>query len=97
MSPGNMAILAAIHRLTTALGYSPSIDEICKEAGRSSKGGVHRHVEELERLGFIRRGPRPVRTANNGGSRSRRPIKILRLPPVMGGVCPTCGAEKELA
>jgi repressor LexA len=37
-------------------GYSPSFEEVGKSLGLSSLATVHKHVENLERKGFIRRG-----------------------------------------
>jgi repressor LexA len=37
-------------------GYAPSFEEIAHSLGLSSLATVHKHVENLERKGFIRRG-----------------------------------------
>jgi len=37
-------------------GYSPSFEEIAEALGLSSLATVHKHMETLERKGFIRRG-----------------------------------------
>lgn len=39
-------------------GWAPSLAEIGEAVGVSSKSTVHRHLKELERLGFIERGCR---------------------------------------
>lgn len=40
----------------TRQGYSPSFEEIGGSLGLSSVATVHKHIENLERKGFIRRG-----------------------------------------
>ncbi|MDE3180488.1 MAG: transcriptional repressor LexA, partial [Acidobacteriota bacterium] len=40
----------------TRRGYSPSFEEIGESLGLSSVATVHKHIENLERKGFIRRG-----------------------------------------
>ncbi|MGH9452717.1 MAG: transcriptional repressor LexA [Terriglobia bacterium] len=56
-------------------GYSPSFEEIGESMGLSSLATVHKHVETLEKKGFIRRGYNQSRS-----------IDVVALPgPVPGG------------
>lgn len=66
-------------------GYSPSFEEIGDSLGLSSVATVHKHVENLERKGFIRRGynqsrsidvvamPGPIDARLSGGAGRRKP------------------------
>ena len=57
LSQAQARVYAAIKRLAAALGYSPSIAEVAKEAGLRSVAGVHQQIVVLELLGYIRRQP----------------------------------------
>ncbi|MEW5977562.1 MAG: transcriptional repressor LexA [Acidobacteriota bacterium] len=43
-------------------GYCPSFSEIGKSLGLTSSATVHKHINTLERKGFIRRGPNQSRS-----------------------------------
>jgi repressor LexA len=49
-------VLDVLQRLINAHGYSPSFEEIAKALKLSSLATVHKHIETLEKKGFIRRG-----------------------------------------
>jgi len=49
-------VLDFLARFINRRGYSPSFEEIGEGLGLSSIATVHKHVENLERKGFIRRG-----------------------------------------
>ncbi len=49
-------VLDFLARFINRRGYSPSFEEIGESLGLSSLATVHKHVENLERKGFIRRG-----------------------------------------
>ncbi len=49
-------VLDLLVNFITRKGYSPSFEEIGESLGLSSLATVHKHVENLERKGFIRRG-----------------------------------------
>ncbi|MDE3178979.1 MAG: transcriptional repressor LexA, partial [Acidobacteriota bacterium] len=68
----------------TRRGYSPSFEEIGESLGLSSVATVHKHIENLERKGFIRRGYNQSRS-----------IDVVALP----GPVPvrSSGAHAELA
>src|SRR5579859_7840890 len=79
-------------------GYAPSFEEIAHSLDLSSLATVHKHVENLERKGFIRRGynqsrsidvlalPGPVpfgKTAHRlAGSKSRKAALATEAPAV---------------
>lgn len=49
-------VLDFLAEFITQRGYSPSFEEIGESLGLSSLATVHKHIENLERKGFIRRG-----------------------------------------
>ncbi len=49
-------VLDFLAAFITRRGYSPSFDEVRQSLGLSSLATVHKHIENLERKGFIRRG-----------------------------------------
>src|SRR5487761_1226665 len=49
-------VLDFLARFINRRGYSPSFEEIGEGLGLSSLATVHKHVQTLERKGFIRRG-----------------------------------------
>ncbi|MGH9397765.1 MAG: transcriptional repressor LexA [Terriglobia bacterium] len=49
-------VLDFLAKFITRRGYSPSFEEIGESLGLSSVATVHKHIENLERKGFIRRG-----------------------------------------
>src|SRR5579864_7016112 len=78
-------------------GYAPSFEEIAHSLDLSSLATVHKHVETLERKGFIRRGynqsrsidvlalpgPVPFKTVQRSmGAKSRRAVAPADVVPV---------------
>ena len=54
-------VLEEVARLTAANGWPPTIRELGEALGISSTNGVRRHLEVLERKGFITREPGTAR------------------------------------
>jgi len=71
-------ILQTIHDRQRASGYPPTVREIGEAVGLSSSCTVQKHLNALERKGFIKRNPTRSRT-----------IEILRLPGVDLSVQPS--------
>lgn len=72
-TPRQVEVLAAITKLTAALGYPPSLHELRAELGLNSTHGVLEHLKALERKGYIKRERRVARS-------------LVVLPePVIGG------------
>lgn len=55
-------ILHAIHDMQRATGYPPTVREIGQAVGLSSSCTVQKHLNALEKKGFIRRNPTRSRT-----------------------------------
>lgn len=53
MTPKQAECLAAIERLTTPEGVSPSYEQIAAELGLASKGAVHARIEGLLAHGYL--------------------------------------------
>ncbi len=78
-------VLDFLARFINRHGYSPSFEEIGHSLGLSSVATVHKHVENLEKKGFIRRGynrsrsidvlalPRPAPFSVAAGRRAHSP------------------------
>ncbi|MHB8780777.1 MAG: transcriptional repressor LexA, partial [Candidatus Geothermincolia bacterium] len=62
-------------------GYPPSIRELCEALGIASTRGVVRHLEALERKGYITRGP-GARAISAGGPRRGESLHL----PLVGQV-----------
>lgn len=68
-------------------GYSPSFEEIGESLGLSSVATVHKHVENLEKKGFIRRGYNQSRS-----------IDVVAMPgPVRARITRAAGRRKAAA
>lgn len=78
-------VLAAIHAAIVKTGRPPSFRELAGPSG--SVGWMHKTVVSLERRGYVRRDP----------DCHARAVEVIRLPPDMGGVCPTCGHRSRRA
>lgn len=55
-------VLDAIEKAIAANGYSPTIREIGEACGLPNNTGVLRHLEALQKKGFLRREPRIARS-----------------------------------
>jgi repressor LexA len=62
-------VLRAIHEIGHETGYPPTVRELCKRIGVRSSCTVQRHLEALQRKGFIRRHATKART-----------VEIIRSP-----------------
>ncbi|VDG33356.1 LexA family transcriptional regulator [Lactobacillus heilongjiangensis] [Lactiplantibacillus mudanjiangensis] len=51
----DLQILNCIYQYTVAFGWAPSIEEIGRKTGLTSKGTVFIRLEKLEEAGFIKR------------------------------------------
>jgi len=93
-------VLDFLARFINRHGYSPSFEEIGESLGLSSLATVHKHVENLERKGFIRRGynqsrsidvvamPGPVpfgKTAEHAPSGAPKPLEFPLLGRIAAG------------
>ncbi len=80
-------------------GYSPSFEEVGQSLGLSSLATVHKHIENLEKKGFIRRGYNQSRSIDvlmvpgegpfatsgpRGGAGGKRGTKLVALAPAEG-------------
>jgi len=65
-------------------GYSPSFEEIGAGLGVSSLATVHKHLETLERKGFIRRGYNQSRSVEVVAVPARVPFARTVVPPFGG-------------
>lgn len=54
-------VLVTIHRLITVKGYTPSYQEIADELGLASLATVHKHLVNLERIGYLTKAPKHSR------------------------------------
>lgn len=61
-------------------GYSPSFDEIREGLDLSSVATVHKHIENLERKGFIRRGYNQSRSIDVVALPGPVPLGAVRVP-----------------
>lgn len=52
-----LEVLASIRRLTSSLGYPPTIRELAADLGIRSSNGVSDHLKALERKGCLTRRP----------------------------------------
>jgi len=55
-------VLRAIHEIAAERGYPPTVREIGQRLSLSSSCTVQRHLDSLERKGFIRRNPSKARS-----------------------------------
>lgn len=78
-------VLDFLVKFITRRGYSPSFEEIGESLGLSSVATVHKHIENLERKGFIRRGYNQSRS-----------IDVVALPgPVPFGAAKSSGPPRR--
>ena len=82
-------ILECIEQNMRDKGYPPSVREIGESVGLTSPSTVHNHLNNLERLGFLRRDPTKPRAievrfdATSGAPVDRRPVRHV---PLVGDV-----------
>jgi repressor LexA len=46
-------LLATIRKLTELRGYSPTIDELCRESGWASNNAASQHLKALRKKGWV--------------------------------------------
>ena len=93
-------VLAFLDSFVRRNGYCPSFDEVRKALGLASLATVHKHMNTLQRKGYIRRGPnrsrsievidrRPMIEASALGAESAKepgPEKSARSLPLLGRI-----------
>lgn len=84
LSPRQRTILESIQRATAERGYPPSMREIGDQVGLKSLSSVTHQLNQLERLGYIRRDP-------------KRPRALEVLLPLQLVEEPAAGAERAAA
>ena len=80
------AILNFISESTEERGFPPSIREISAQFGIQSTQGVVRHLEALEKKGYIKRDGRSARSVQLTDRISPEDNLNLRMVPVLGRV-----------
>lgn len=80
-------ILDYIREVTRERNYPPSVREIGEAVGLSSSSTVHNHLNQLERLGLIRRDPTKSRTVQLVEQVDTARMRRQAVPvPVVGNV-----------
>lgn len=80
-------ILDYIREVTRQRNYPPSVREIGEAVGLSSSSTVHNHLNQLERLGLIRRDPTKSRTVQLVEEADTARMRREAVPvPVVGNV-----------
>ncbi len=69
LTPRQEEVLGFVLEKLERSGYPPSVREICEALGISSTRGAQRHLEALERKGFISRAPGARAIQVRGGLR----------------------------
>ncbi len=69
LTPRQEEVLDFVLEKLERSGYPPSVREICEALGMSSTRGAQRHLEALERKGFISRAPGARAIQVRGGLR----------------------------
>ncbi|MFX3635472.1 MAG: LexA family protein [Candidatus Pristimantibacillus sp.] len=62
MTVRGIAILDAIESFISIKGYPPTVRELGEAVGLKSSGNIHRHLQELKKLGRITWDPTKPRT-----------------------------------
>lgn len=79
-----LKVFTAIHEAIVKTGSSPSYQELAAATGTTHRGALHTAVGKLVERGFIRRIPKAARA-----------LEIIRMPPSLADVCPTCGHRRS--
>ncbi len=87
-------VLSFILRSVERRGYPPSVREICEELGTTSTRGAQRHLEALERKGYITRGP-GARAIRAEGPRRQAGVYLPLLGRVPAGPLNYAAEEVE--
>jgi repressor LexA len=81
------AILSYIKESISERGFPPSIREISAQFGIQSTQGVQRHLEALEKKGYVKKDPRAARSLQITHDPAETPIQDhVRQIPVLGEV-----------
>lgn len=82
LSKSQAKILETIILKNNECGYPPSVREICTTVGLKSTATVHAHLNNLEKLGYIKRTPAKPRAIEilRGGTISELNHEIIELP-----------------
>jgi len=87
MTPRQQQVLATIHDIMRETGLPPTVREIGQRVGLRSSCTVQRHLEALERKGYIRRSPTKARTIEIVGADNPVMIPRRSVPiPLVGAV-----------
>jgi len=80
-------VLKGIYEIARERGYAPTVRELCERLGLRSSCTVQRHLEALERKGFIRRSPAKARTVEIVQAEDPLMVPVPVVPvPVVGAV-----------
>ena len=81
------AILSYIKESIHERGFPPSIREISAQFGIQSTQGVQRHLEALEKKGYVKKDPRAARSLQITHDTPSEPaLEIYRPVPILGDV-----------
>ena len=93
LTPRQQAILDCVNDHCARHGYPPTVREIGQAVGLTSSSTVHAHLNNLERLGLLRRDPAKPRALNllSGVVRSVAPAPVavpegVRVLPLVGQI-----------
>ncbi len=89
LSEKQKRILDFVNNEVREKGYPPSVREICKAVGFKSTSSVHRHLEKLQELGLLEKGPSKPRALKlkTSGSPENPPLaKELVNVPLIGKI-----------
>ena len=82
LTPRQRRILDFIQRTVRERGYPPTVREIGEAVGLTSSSSVHAQLENLGRLGLLRRDPAKPRAIEVAGARPARAVEV----PVVGRI-----------
>ena len=94
LSSKQKQILKLIEQSITDSGYAPTVREIAAEIGVKSPRSVSHHLEQLEKMGYIRRTSEGVRNIMVTADDEDNPMKDLIKVPLCGW---TAGGEPIFA
>ncbi len=80
-------VLEGIHHIAREKGYPPTVREIGERLGLRSSCTVQRHLEALERKGFIKRSPTKARSIEIVQAENPTMVPVPMIPvPIVGTV-----------
>lgn len=74
-----MEVLQLVRTSIATRGYAPTLEEIARTLGVSSLATVHKHMESLQRKGYVTRGHNKARSLELVAETSPRDPAALRL------------------